>query len=181
MIVCCLQEIQEGGDDPDQPPLDPLAVGRQPGFIYKTEWQRFRDQCLTKTMRFWTIRTFEPMMEIPLRILETQNFPVQKSFWIGPRQIADMLCFLAHFVVIRELLRKTAFTRRAQALDDYLRQYGNLQFARSFYLEEVLSAMKCTRMCNINNYFDRGSYRMRFLLFIRIFVSFVPFLCLLFF
>ena len=58
---------------------DALALGRVAGSTYKPEWVRFKEHFLTKTMFLWTIRSFEPMLEIPARML--QDLPVQKNFW----------------------------------------------------------------------------------------------------
>eukprot|EP00435_Cladocopium_sp_Y103_P057817 s247_g20.t1 len=89
-----------------------------------------------------------------------KDVDVQKTFWVGHQHVTDMLCFLAHFIVARELLRATPLPGRTEAFDNHLRTHGNVQFARSFCLQQVLDAMRCTRLCNIDNRFDRGSHRM---------------------
>ena len=143
---------------------DCLAQGRMAGLKYLPEYDQFRREWHKRKMSVVNMQRFEPLMEIPVQILENlDEVSINKAFWIANTKAADdLMLALGHFTIMREMLRLSPPQDRAQVLQAHVEQHRNPTFCRSFDLLTMSTVMQAHRLCNVNNRFDRGSERMRF-------------------
>ena len=111
----------------------------------------------------WRLRSIEASQELLLRVL--QDIPI-----IGPCRfyfiqteaaLNDHFRMLAHWILFRDILYKRIDVQKH--LDTFLTTFGDLVYAGQFQLHHFLDTMVHTRQCNIDNFYDRGSFRMRYI------------------
>ena len=78
--------------------------------------------------------------------------------------VEQMFTAVAAYIVAREIVRTSPPEHRAHRLNDMVRTLGNKTFARIMDLQQMVAIIPTIRLTNIDNRWDRGSYRQRFII-----------------
>ena len=133
---------------------------------YKNSWERLVESMSTGHRNPWYLLRYEPLQELPKAILQKFNdFPIQKSLFMSSHtDVEQMFTAVAAYIVAREIVRTSPPEHRAHRLNDMVRTLGNKTFARIMDLQQMVAIIPTIRLTNIDNRWDRGSYRQRFII-----------------
>lgn len=134
---------------------------------YKNDWERFVEEIRAcPHMPLWKLLRYEPFMELPgTLLLRLNDIGINKAFFVcTDAAVAELHKAIAAYIVGREILRKFDAAARSEQLEALARTLGNPSYARTFDLRTLLAKMQTVRITNIDNFYDRGSFRMRYIL-----------------
>ena len=130
---------------------------------YQNAWERFVEA--QSTLQMPSILKYEAMQELPQILLS--RVPCTDAgrwfFLCSDAATDEVLEAMAVYVVAREAIRNYGPERCAPVFTKLKEIYEGTTWARVLTAPTLLGRVRQLRLTNINNFWDRGSFRMRFI------------------
>ena len=135
---------------------DTVDAQSQPAATYRTPYRQFLD-LVREEAPTWKYYRWEPLQELSATVWSKLTpLTAPRFFFVTSEEaISDMILYLVHWILFREALRL------GRDVVEFSKQVGNFTYAHTFSTRTLATQMRQLRMCNVNNFYDRHSYRMR--------------------
>ena len=130
---------------------------------YQNAWERFVEA--QSTLQMPSILKYEAMQELPQTLLS--RVPCTDAgrwfFLCSDAATDEVLEAMAVYVVAREAIRNYGHERCEPVFTKLKETYQGTTWARVLTAPALLGHVQQLRLTNVNNFWDRGSFRMRFI------------------
>lgn len=137
---------------------------------YMTEYCSFA-KTVQAGVALWHLRRVEAMQELPDKLLaQAKALGPSRFFFVATESaVNDFFLMIVHFIFLREALRSEGAVNRVLHLIG-----GHTSYAREFLATNLAEHMRANKLCNVDNFFDRGSFFMRWCASALLALAFLP-------